>query len=114
MDIKKDNKELDEVLDLFISKEHSPEVPWAQKGSSDTGKDEQKKAPPFRETTNIRKQIACPAAPGAQDRIRGLLFEYLQDDYEITRVELRKLTKKTEPDRIVQQEEQICLLIQDK
>ncbi len=114
MEDKSETRELDEVLDLFISsKEKRPQAPWAEKGAEASNEAQEKKASPLVVTTNIRKEIACPAGPGAQDRIRGLLFEYLQDDYEIGKIELRKVTHRSEADRKIHEEEEICIVIKE-
>ena len=115
MEDKGETRELDEVLDLFISsKEKGPQAPWAEKGAEASNEAQKKKASPLVVTTNIRKEIACPAGAGAQDRIRGLLFQYLQDNYEILKVELHKVTHRSEPDEKIRQEEEICIVIKDQ
>ncbi|RLB21710.1 MAG: hypothetical protein DRG71_07990 [Deltaproteobacteria bacterium] len=114
MEIKGETKELDEVLDLFISsKEQDSKAPWAEQDSVQGREPKKTRALPLAETTRIRKEITCPAGPGAQDRLRGLLFEYLQDDYEITRVEVRKVTQRTEENRKIHQEEEVSLVIKE-
>ena len=115
MEDKGETKELDEVLDLFISpKERKGQGYWSEKGPKVGNQAQEKKSVPVVVTTNIHKEIACPPGQGAQDRIRGLLFEYLQDDYEITKIELRKVTHRKEIDKHLHQNEEICILIKDQ
>ena len=115
MEDKGETKELDEVLDLFISsKDRKEQVPWAEKRPGASNQAQEKKPVPLVVTTSIRKEIACPPGQGAQDRIRGLLFEYLQDDYEITKIELRKVTQRKDVDKDLHQEEEICILVKDQ
>ncbi|RLB34425.1 MAG: hypothetical protein DRH12_17465 [Deltaproteobacteria bacterium] len=114
MDADKETKELDEVLDLFISSdEKRSQDPWPGLKSKEKPKTE-KAHLPLLETTNISKEIACPSGPTAQDKIRGLLFEYLQADYEITRVELRKITDRRDRDREVHTQEKVSLILKNQ
>lgn len=112
MDTEKEKKELDEVVDLFISsKDQGKKAPWVQIDPEVKKVKTQNASPMLVETTEINKRINCPAGPKAQEKIRGLLFEYLQADYEIAVVELRKSTDKQEHDRQIHMEEKVTLAI---
>ncbi|MBW2022997.1 MAG: hypothetical protein JRI39_05270 [Deltaproteobacteria bacterium] len=114
MDPEKETRELDEVLDLFISSnENRRQAPWAKTNSKEKPEKVQDASPPLVETTRVEKEITCPAGAKAQDKIRGLLFEHLQADYEITRVELKKATDRREQDREIHTEERISLTLKD-
>ena len=61
----------------------------------------------------FKTRVGMAMRATAQDKIRGLLFEHLQVDYEITRVELKKATDRGEQDREIHTEERISLTLKD-
>ncbi|MGD9022485.1 MAG: hypothetical protein PVJ62_01780 [Deltaproteobacteria bacterium] len=93
MEKKATGRELESVANLFISsdetKQESAERPFELRAAQASQAEDDFEV---EETITVRKKIAYPATQNAQSNIRRCLNEHLQDDYIISRIELRRST----------------------
>jgi len=114
MEAKRDSMELNEVLDLFISSgEDSSAEAKHDEGSTEMHKEDSLRDEHIEENTTVRKEILFPPGPRSQEKIKGLLFEYLQANYVITSVELQRTVDTAEDGKRIHREEEVLLLLKD-
>ena len=65
------------------------------------------------ETVSVRKKIAYPDTENAQESMKRCLFQYLEEDYMICRIELRRTADISEPRSKKRREEEIVIVLKD-
>ena len=65
------------------------------------------------ELVSVRKRIAYPDTQAAQEDIKRSLFEHLEEDYSIRRVELKKTAQISSPGNRRRTKEEILIFIKE-
>jgi hypothetical protein len=65
------------------------------------------------ETVSVRKEIAYPETENAQESMKKCLFQYLEEDYMICRIELKRTADISKPRTKKRTEEEILIVLND-
>ena len=65
------------------------------------------------ETVSVRKKIAYPDTENAQENLKTCLFKYLEEDYMICRIELKRTADISKPRRKKRREEEVVIVLRD-
>ena len=65
------------------------------------------------ETVSVRKKIAYPDAENAQESMKRCLFKYLDEDYMICRIELKRTADISKPRSKKRKKEEVVIVLQD-
>ena len=114
MEKKNPAQELAEMSHLFLSSSEQDKPPgetvFALKGTSSG---QAADGCEVEETVNVRKRIAYPATENAQEKIKRCLFNYLEENYVICRVDLKKTADVQKPRNKKSTQEEICIFVKD-
>ena len=117
MEMKNFGRELEHVTNLFISSNggnnSSPD-----KGTEKTKEEKEKVLVPdfsveVEENVSVQKKMAFPAVREGQIRMKNTLLDFIQNDYMVTRVELKKKTDLIEEGKKTVKDEELILFLRD-
>lgn len=108
-------RELENVTNLFISSNNGGNSPAQGRISAQTpvatslgdGID-------IEETVHIQKKMAYPRTRKAQEELRKYLFERIQENYTISRIELKKTTDVFTQQQKTTREEEIIVFLKEE
>lgn len=107
-------RELENISNYFITssdeKKTRVENLFEDRGISSGRADEEFEV---EERVSIRKEIEYIDTQNAQENIKRRIFAHLQDDYIISRIELRKTSDILQPKRKKRQEEEIIIILKE-
>ena len=107
-------RELETVTNLFISSNNGGNSPSKGRIPAETpvpaplegGVD-------IEETVRIQKKMAYPPTRKAQEELRKYIFERIQENYTISRIELKKTTDVFTQQKKTTREEEIIVLLKE-
>jgi hypothetical protein len=114
MEKKSTAQEIAEISDFFLSS-HDKEKVLAEYlsdfrgGAAAEGQEELE----VEETVSIRKKMAYPNTEKAQESMRRSLFQYLEDDFRICRIELTRTAHTSTPRSKKERKEEVVLFLKD-
>jgi hypothetical protein len=117
MEMKNFGRELEHVTNLFISSNGGNNS--SPKKATDKTKEEEEKVlvPDFsvevEENVSVQKKMAFPAVREGQIRMKNTLLDFIQNDYMVTRVELKKKTDLIEEGKKTVKDEELILFLRD-
>ncbi len=107
-------QELEGLSRFFISPNNEEKIPAENlltlKGTSSRPSTDECEV---EETVTVRKRIVYPNTQDAQERIKRCLFKYLDENYVICRVDLKKTAEVDEPRSKKSTQEEICIFLKD-
>ena len=117
MEMKNFGRELENVTNLFISSNGGNNSSPSE-AAEETKEEEAKALVPdlsveVEEKVSVQKKMAFPAVREGQVRMKNTLLDYLQNDYMVTRVELKKKTDLIEEGKKTVKEEELILFLRD-
>lgn len=106
--------ELARISDLFVSSSDQEEIgPTGLYEGQGTCSDEVGDESEVEETVTVCKRIAYSNTENAQEKIKRSLFKYLEEDYMICRVELKKTKEMSLPGTKKRTQEEILIVLKD-
>lgn len=107
-------RELENVTNLFISSNNGGNSPAKGSISVETPVPAvEEDGIDVEETVHIRKKMAYPPTRKAQEELRKYLFERIQENYTISRIELKKTTDIFTQQKKTTREEEIVVLLKE-
>jgi len=107
-------RELENISNYFITSSEEKKTPvenlFEDRGIYSGRADEEFEV---EESVSIRKKIEYLDTQNAQENIKRCLFGHLQEDYIISRIELRKTADILQPKRKKRREEEIIILLKE-
>jgi hypothetical protein len=104
-------REMENIADFFISPKEKDPVNGLKDFAGDL--DQGEEAFELEETVSVRKRIAFPDRENAQDHIRRCLLKYLEEEYKIHRVELKRSLDIDMPGNKKTTKEEVLILLKD-
>ena len=106
-------RELENIADFFISPKEKEKDPVDSLNDLARDLDQGEAEFELEEAVSVRKRIAFPDRENAQDHIRRCLLKYLEEEYKIHRVELKRSLDIEMPGNKKTTKEEVLILLKD-